>query len=99
MEHHSGEELVLNISNRYDVYFNFTHMRPEWRIGNLRTDPVEELVRAALEEDTPALRTARSVTVGELVRRYGDPSSQRVFFPEDYRAWLLNTHLEKEGTG
>lgn len=91
--YHNEEELVLNIANNYDVFFNFTHMTPEWRIGNLKTDPIDELVRAAVEEDTPALRTARAVTVGELVRRYGDPASHRVFFPEDYKAWLLNTHL------
>ena len=93
--YHNEEELVLNIANNYDVFFNFTHMTPEWRIGNLKTDPIDELVRAAVEEDTPALRTARAVTVGELVRRYGDPASHRVFFPEDYKAWLLNTHLER----
>ena len=87
--------MILNIANNYDVFFNFTHMTPEWRIGNLKTDPIDELVRAAVEEDTPALRTARAVTVGELVRRYGDPASHRVFFPEDYKAWLLNTHLER----
>lgn len=96
VEHHNGEELVLNISNRYDVFFHFTHMRPEWRIGNLKTDPIEELVRAAVREDTPALRAAKAITLGELVRRYGDPESTRVFFPEDFRSWLLNCHLERE---
>jgi len=94
-EHHVGEELVLYVSNTYDVFFNFTHMRPEWRIGNLKTDPVGELIRAAVGEDTPALRAAREITLGELVRRYGDRTSTRVFFPEDHRDWLLNGWLEE----
>ena len=93
---HNEDEIVLMISNTYDVYFNFTHMRPEWRIGNLKTDPIEELMRRITEEDTPALCTARSITLGELVRRYGDPDSQRLFEENDYRIWLLNTHLEHE---
>lgn len=96
VEHHNAGEIVLYVSNGYDLYFNFTHMRPEWRIGNLRTDPLDELIRAVLEEDTPTLRTARAVPLGELVRRYGDPASSRVFSPGDYRTWLLNTHLERE---
>ena len=99
VELHTGEELVLNISNTYDVFYNFTHMTPEWRIGNLKTDPIEELVRSAVEEDTPALRTARAVSLGELARRYGDAASHRVFAPDDYRRWLLNRYLETEWTG
>ncbi len=93
--HNEGEELVLYVSNEYDLFFNFTHMRPEWRIGNLKTDPMDELIRRALEEDTPALRTARSVSLGELVRRYGDPASERAFDESDYKAYLLNRHLDQ----
>lgn len=93
--HNGGEELVLYVSNEYDLYFNFTHMRPEWRIGNLKTEPIEELIRRAVEEDTPALRAARAVPLGELVQRYGSPASERAFSPEDYQAYLLNRHLEQ----
>ena len=95
---HNEGEIVLYVSNSYDLYFNFTHLRPEWRIGNLRTDPMDEVVRRVLEEDTPALRAARAISVGELVRRYGDPASDRAFEPEDYEPWLLNTHLERTVT-
>ena len=91
---HNEDGVVLYVANDFGLYFNFTHLRPEWRIGNLKTDPMEELVRRVVKEDTPALREARRVSLGELVRRYGDPGSDRAFEPEDYAAWLLNTHLE-----
>ena len=70
-------------------------MSPEWRIGNLKEDPIEELVRRVIEEDTPALNAAGSITLGELVNRYGDPYSKKLFEKEDYRIYLLNTHLKK----
>ena len=89
-----GDRAVLYVSNGYGLYFNFTHMRPEWKIGDLRADPAEELVRRFTEEDTPALRAARGISLGELVRRYGDPRSDRVFEEEDFRMYLLNSHLE-----
>ena len=92
---HNEGDLVLYVSNSWDLYFNFTHMRPEWRIGNLKTDPMEELVRRVTEEDIPALREARRISLGELVRRFGDPTSDRLFEPEDYKSWLLNCHLER----
>ena len=89
------EERVLYVSNTYELFFNYTHMRPEWRIGNLKLDPTEELMRRIEEEDTPALRAAREITLGELARRYGDLSSQRLFSEDDYRMYLLNRHLEE----
>lgn len=95
----SGETVVLNISNTFDAYFNFTHMTPEWRIGNLRTDPRPELIRRITEEDIPALRLARGITLGELAERYGDPSSERAFTLEDYQGYLLNRYLEDPQTG
>ena len=91
---HNEGDIVLYVGNDYDLFFNFTHMRKEWRIGNLREDPIEELVRRVNEEDIPALRNARAVTLGELVARYGDPDSDRLFEEEDYKWYLLNSYLE-----
>ena len=89
------EELVLYVSNRWELFFNYTHMRPEWVIGNLKTEPTEELMRRIEQGDTPALRAAREISLGELARRYGDPASLRVFSEGDYRIYLLNRHLEE----
>lgn len=94
---HNHKKIVIYVSNRFDLYYNFTHMRPEWRIGNLQTDPIEELVRRIVEEDTPALRAAREITLGELTERYGSASSARLFEVEDYKQFLLNQHLERMG--
>ncbi len=92
---HNSSSIVLYVANNYDLFFNFTHMRPEWRIGNLKKDPINELIRRVTQEDIPALREARIITLGELVRRYGDPSSEKAFEKEDFQIYLLNTHLEK----
>ena len=93
---HNKDQIVLNISNTFDVYFNFTHMTPAWRIGNLKTDPQEEIIRRIVEEDTPALNLARQITLGELVRLYGDPASGKAFTPGDYQGYLLNRYLEDQ---
>lgn len=90
---HNEDSLVLYVNSGYDLFFNFTHMRPEWRIGNLKTDPIDELVRRAVAEDTPALNAARSISLGKLVRLYGNSGSQRAFRPDDYKMYLLNRHI------
>ncbi len=88
------DRIVLNIANTFDIYFNFTHMAPGWRIGNLKTDPREEIIRRIAEEDIPALELARAVTLGELAERYGNPASEKAFFLEDYQRYLLNRYIE-----
>lgn len=92
--YHNEDQIVLNISNIFDVYFNFTHMSEEWKIGNMKTDAPEELVRKIVEEDTYALILAKTVEIKELVGRYGNENSDKIFFKEDYKAYLLNCYLE-----
>lgn len=95
VEYHNGERIVLNISNTYDVYFNFTYMTDVWKIGSLKNDDPDEIVRRIIHEDIPALTSARNISVGELVEKYGDYQSRKVFFIDDYKSYLLNIYLEE----
>ncbi len=92
---HNEQEITLFISNTYDVFFNFTHMSKEWKIGNLKTNEPHELMRRIVEEDIPALNIARQVTMQELVERYGDAQSDKAFQIEDYKMYLLNCYVEE----
>ena len=89
-----GDEITLNISNEYDVFYNYTHMTKPWVIGNLKKDSPAELVRRIVSGDTRALRKAGEYTWAELDGRYGDPDSDRVFGMDDYRMYLVNRCLE-----
>lgn len=93
--YHNGQEIYLNISNQFDVFFNFTHMTPEWKIGNLKADDSSEMVRKIVKEDTPALALAGNITIGELIQAYGNPFSNRIFEKDDYLTYLLNQHVDR----
>lgn len=97
--YHNEGEIVLYVSNTFDVYFNFTHMEGPWRIGNLKDTAPEEMARRIVEEDISALDAARAVTLGELAARYGNPRSNRAFFLDDYKSYLLNRHVEDRWNG
>lgn len=88
-----GEELVLYVSNTFDLFFNYTHMTAPWVIGNIKTTPAEEIMRRIREGDTHALRMARQTTWSALAGQFGDPASHRVFSPDDFRSFLLNRYL------
>lgn len=94
--YHNENEITLNIANNFDVYFNFTHMRPEWKIGNVITDDSSELVRRIINEDIPALRLARKTPTSELVKLFGNPQSHKIFDSvDDYKAYMLNEMIKE----
>ncbi len=92
--YHNTDEMTLYITADHGVYYNFENVSENWRAGNLLHEPPESLVPRLIREDTFALNEARKITVGELVERYGDPTSERAFSPEDYKGYLLNCHIE-----
>ncbi|MBQ1508180.1 MAG: hypothetical protein IIZ47_02040 [Erysipelotrichaceae bacterium] len=91
-----GEEIVLNVSNTYDVYYNYTEMSDPWIIGNLKKDEPEELVRRILNGDTYALNELKKTSWKTLTAEFGDPSSERVFDLGDYRLYLVNEYLKRQ---
>ncbi len=90
----SSDDIVLNISNNMDVYYNYTHMTKPWIIGNILKDDSKELVRKIIEGDTYALNAVGNVSYSELVKRYGDTTSTKVFGLGDYKTYLVNRYLD-----
>ena len=96
---HNEGDIVLNITADGNIYFHFTNPASAWCLGNVFADPIEGIVRKAFEEDVPALRIARQIPVGELVAKYGDPDSAKVFSLDDYKMYLLNRYLDDLAMG
>ena len=88
------DHVVLNISNTYDVYFNFTHMSKPWVIGNIKEIDADEMMRRIVEKDTFALNVAKTVTYKQLALQYGDSTSTKVFGLDDYKTYLFNCYLD-----
>lgn len=89
------DEITLNISNQFDVYYNFTHMSEPWKIGNLKKDDPEILVKKVLSGNAYALNVAKQCTWSELTLRYGNPTSDKVFDLDDYKMYLFNEYLSQ----
>ena len=92
---HNESEIVLYVTADLNVYYNFTSPSPAWRIGNMRDDDIDLIVRKAVMEDIPALTLSKAISIGELARRYGDMHSDRVFSLDDYKMYLLNNYLDE----
>ncbi|MBR3839896.1 MAG: radical SAM protein [Erysipelotrichales bacterium] len=88
-----GNDLVLNISNNLDVYYNFTHMKKSWCIGNLENEEPEDLIRKVINYDVDAINKAKNISIAELVKQFGNATSDRMFAIDDYKMYLLLKYL------
>src|SRR5690554_1417461 len=91
------DEIVIYVANTFDIYFNYTNMTPPWKIGNIKTEAPEGIVAKIKSQDVKAINIARSISIGDLVKTYGDHNSKKAFFIDDYKMYLLNKHLNKIG--
>ena len=89
------DDIVLNVSNNMDVYYNYTHMSKPWIIGNILKEDAQELVRKVIEGDTYALNALKGLSYSELAKKYGDTSSAKVFRIDDYKMYLVNRYLDE----
>ncbi len=89
-----NDEITLFVSNEYDVYYNFTNMSRPWIIGNLKKDKPKNLIPRIVGGKSFALQQAKTCTWSELVAKYGDFKSDKVFSLDDYKIYLFNNFLE-----
>lgn len=94
VDYEISNHLVLNITNNYDVYFNFTHISEEWKIGNLKEETSDEIMRRINDKDTFALNAAKGISYRGLALKYGNNASTKVFHIEDYKSYLFNCYLK-----
>ena len=73
----------LSVNAGFDVYPNIAEPTAWWRLGNIKTDGIDAVMRAYLHETPPGMRANREVPVSVLARRYGDSSSTKLYHRDD----------------
>ncbi len=94
LEFEKSGDTVLNISNRFDVYFNYANMSEKWTLGNMLTLSPSQMMENIKTRNVFAINVSKEITISHLVEKYGDTSSQKIFFKEDYKFYLLLRHLD-----
>ena len=79
----------VSVNADFDVYPNIAEPTAWWRLGNLKSDGIDAIIKAYRDETTPGMRANRDIPVRELARRYGDASSKKLYSKDDLlRRWL-----------
>lgn len=73
----------IAIDVEYDAYPNIAEPTPWWRLGNLKTDGVDAVLKAYRDAAPPGMSANRTIPVAALAQRYGDPAGKRLYHPDD----------------
>ena len=73
----------ISINADFDVYPNIAEPAEWWRLGNLKTDGVDKIIKAYRDETTPGMKMNREMPISELARLYGDKSSSKLYHKDD----------------
>ena len=63
----------------FDVYPNIAEPTEWWKLGNLRRDGVDIILKAYRDETTPGMHANRTIPISELTRQYGNPNSSKLY--------------------
>jgi hypothetical protein len=73
----------VSVNADFDVYPNIAEPAEWWRLGNLKTDGVDAIIKAYRDETTPGMMINREMPISELARRYGDKHSRTLYAKSD----------------
>jgi len=83
----------LAINADYDVYPNIAEPTEWWRLGNLKTDGIDAIMLAYINETTPGMVANRSVPLSELARLHGNANSKKLYEKGDLISRLIHEYF------
>ena len=79
----SAPTSCVSVNADYDVYPNIAEPTEWWRLGNLKSDGVNVILKAYRNETTPGMRMNREMPIKKLARQYGDKNSKKLYCKSD----------------
>lgn len=73
----------VSVDADYNVYPNIAESAEWWRLGNLKTDGVDAILKAYRDGTTPGMAANKTIPVSELARQCGNPGSTRLYTRDD----------------
>ena len=73
----------VSVNAGFDVYPNIAEPTDWWRLGNLKADGVDSVIKAYRDETTPGMKMNREIPISELARKYGDRNSKKLYEKDD----------------
>lgn len=93
---YANDSPVFYIDQNFDVYPNITTPAYFWRLGNLKTDGAQTVLKNYFENRSIAQHIRMTVPICDIVKSQGDSTSERLFGKDDYVTFLLNKYCRNQ---
>jgi len=77
------ERFWMFVKSNWDVFSNLGACDEWWRLGNLHSDSVADILERFEQNICPGLHTIHTVPPTELAARYGDPEGKKIYTSKD----------------
>ena len=67
----------------FDVYPNIAEPTGWWKLGNIKADGADEIIKAYRDSTAPGMVANREVPIREMAQRYGNKSSNKLYHKSD----------------
>lgn len=86
---------VFFVNADFDVYPNLSETSPWFYLGNLKIDGLDNVMDNYINNKSTAQSIRVNVTLKDIMKKCGDPTSDRLFTKGDYIDYLLSKYCEQ----
>ena len=90
------EHLAFMITSDLDVFSNIEELTHWWRLGNLKTDDVGDIMHRFENDDTPGMHAHFHVPVSTLADVYGQKGSRKIYKIGDMKERLVRQWAQSQ---
>jgi hypothetical protein len=83
------EHLAFMVTSDLDVFSNIAELTPWWKLGNLKTDGIGEIMRRFENDDTPGMYAHFHIPISTLADAYGQRDSRKIYKISDLKVRLI----------
>lgn len=83
---------IFFVDKEFNVYPNYETPSSFWCLGNLKKDGAEKIIRTYQSNGSIAQHVMQNIPISEMVKKYGNPESMRLFAEWDYKNFLLQKY-------
>jgi len=83
------EHLAFMVTSDLDVFSNIAELTPWWRLGNLKTDGIGEIMRRFENDETEGMYAHFHIPISTLVDTYGQRDSRKIYKISDLKSRLV----------
>ena len=91
------EHLAFMVTSDSDVFSNIAELKPWWRLGNLKTDGIGEIMRRFENDETEGMYAHFHIPISTLADAYGQRDSRKIYKVADLKSRLVRQWAQCQG--